>query len=190
MSGVFEPEGGPRPLVCAAMRGQANDLQLFMDSGLYPRIHGQPGDRIINYSIVGSNVATFDFLATLTPNEWINEVDYLGRGPLHRALEYPGFHTKEIVKRLLDAGADVHLKDANELQPTDTEIQGTLGILKLILTLLYQADMMLILMKMTSCGGLQKITHNEIGLADRQPYSLKLNTPDDGLMTIWRSLMN
>lgn len=120
MASVFNPPGGPRPLACAAMRGQAKDLKLFIDSGVYSNVLGQPGHRIINFSIVGSNLATFDFLAPLMPREWISEVDYLGRGPLHRALEYPSFHAKEMVKRLLDAGADVHPRDANGNDPGDT----------------------------------------------------------------------
>ncbi|KAL8877678.1 MAG: hypothetical protein Q9198_004350 [Flavoplaca austrocitrina] len=116
---VFEPLGGPRPLACAALQGQAKDLELLKDSGVYANIDGEPGDRIINYSIVGSNLATFDFLAPLTPREWISEVDYLGRGPLHRALEYPSSCVKGLLKRLLEIGADVHLRDFHGNDPGD-----------------------------------------------------------------------
>ncbi|KAL8776935.1 MAG: hypothetical protein Q9213_008076 [Squamulea squamosa] len=120
MFSVFEPSEGPSPLACAAMRGQAKDLKLFMDSGVYMNIDGKPGDRLINHSLAGSNPATFDFLMPLTPKEWISELDYLGRGPLHRALEYPSHNAKEIVKRLLDAGADPHLRDVDGNDPGDT----------------------------------------------------------------------
>ncbi|KAL8727871.1 MAG: hypothetical protein Q9166_005748 [cf. Caloplaca sp. 2 TL-2023] len=119
MLSVFEPSGGLCPLACAAMRGHPKDLKLFMDSGIYMDIVGKPGDRIIDYSILGSNLATFDFLAPLMPREWITEVDYLGRGTLHRALQYHNFHAEAIVKRLLDAGADIHLQDIDGNNPGD-----------------------------------------------------------------------
>ncbi|KAL9036698.1 MAG: hypothetical protein Q9180_004148 [Flavoplaca navasiana] len=116
---VFEPSRGPRPLACAALEGQAKDLELLKDSGVYANVEGQPGDRIINHSIAGPNLATFDFLAPLTPREWISEVDHLGRGPLHRALEYPSSCVKGILKRLLEMGADVHLRDFHGNDPGD-----------------------------------------------------------------------
>ncbi|KAL8775221.1 MAG: hypothetical protein Q9209_000227 [Squamulea sp. 1 TL-2023] len=120
MSSVFEPSGDLRPLAWAAMRGHAKDIKLLMDSGVYVNVDGKPGNRTINYSIIGSNPATFDFLMPMTPKEWISELDYRGRGPLHKALEYQSYHANEIIKRLLDAGADPHLRDVEGNDPGDT----------------------------------------------------------------------
>ena len=109
-----EPGG---PFACAAMKGDARDLELLTLSGVRmghcADTSAMVASKVIKYSIFGTNIATFDYLVSSLPREWIDEVDPMGRGPLHLALEFSGHHVKEMVKRLLDAGADVHLRDLN-----------------------------------------------------------------------------
>ncbi|KAL8662361.1 MAG: hypothetical protein Q9202_004756 [Teloschistes flavicans] len=119
MQSSLDPCDGFGPLPCAAMKGSAKDLEILMKNGAYQSTNDTPGDRIIKYSIIGSNPDTFDFFAPLMPEGWVFEVDYRGRGPLHMALEYRSCHAKEIVQRLLSAGADVHLRDADGNDPGD-----------------------------------------------------------------------
>lgn len=119
MPAMLESSGPVSPVSCAAMKGNIDDLRLLQNSGICSNLEGTAGDRLINYSIFGSNPATFDFLMPLTPSDWISEVDSRGRGPLHLALEYPSMHTREIVKRLLNAGADVFAKDEDGNDPGD-----------------------------------------------------------------------
>lgn len=116
---MIESSGPVSPVACAAMKGNVDDLRLLQSSGICSNLKGTAGDRLISYSIFGSNSATFDFFMPFTPSDWISEVDPRGRGPLHLALEYPSIHAREIVKRLLDAGADVFLKDENGNDPGD-----------------------------------------------------------------------
>ncbi|KAL9577308.1 MAG: hypothetical protein Q9212_006448, partial [Teloschistes hypoglaucus] len=101
------------------MKGDAKDLDVLIKHGAYQITNDTPGDRIIKYSIIGSNPDTFDFFAPLMPGGWVSEVDYRGRGPLHMALEYRSRDAKEIIQRLLRAGADVHLRDADGNDPGD-----------------------------------------------------------------------
>ncbi|KAL8637203.1 MAG: hypothetical protein Q9228_005504 [Teloschistes exilis] len=119
MPSTLDPCDGFGPLPCAAMKGNSQDLALLVKSGAYQSSNDTPGDRIIKYSIIGSNPDTFDFFAPLMPDGWVFEVDYRGRGPLHMALEYRSRHAKEITQRLLRAGADVHLRDADGNDPRD-----------------------------------------------------------------------
>lgn len=115
-----EPGG---PFACAAMKGDARDLELLTLSGVRmgrcAYTSAMVASKVIKYSIFGTNIATFDYLVSSLPREWIDEVDPMGRGPLHLALEFSGHHVKEMVKRLLDAGADVHLRDLNGDAPGD-----------------------------------------------------------------------
>ncbi len=119
MPAMIESSGPVSPVACAVMKGNIDDLRLLQNSGICSDLQGTAGDRLINYSIFGSNPATFDFLMPSTPRDWISEVDSRGRGPLHLALEYPSIHTREIVERLLNAGADVFAKDEDGNGPGD-----------------------------------------------------------------------
>ncbi|KAI4136773.1 MAG: hypothetical protein L6R39_007620, partial [Caloplaca ligustica] len=101
------------------MRGTVDELQLLTNRAMCIKYKDIAGDRLIKYSIFGSNLATYDFLAPSMPSGWISEVDHRGRGPLHLLLEYPSRHVRDIVKRLLDDGADVFMKDADGNEPGD-----------------------------------------------------------------------
>lgn len=114
-----ELTGPASPLACAAMRGSVDDLELLLSSELYAGKNVVVNDSIIRYSIIGSNMATFDFLLPLMPNHWVFEVNSRGQGPLHWALEYPTEAAGEVVKRLLSAGANAFLKDDDGNDPWD-----------------------------------------------------------------------
>lgn len=116
---ILDPSDGFGAFACAAMRGNASDLETLMTCGAYQKAKDRAGDRIIKYSVIGSNPATYDFLEPFMPVGWVSEVDYRGRGPLHIALECPSPHAREIVQRLLHAGADVHLRAADGNDPGD-----------------------------------------------------------------------
>lgn len=111
---MFEANGPVGPLACAAMKGKADELQLLLNSAICNSDRGMVGDRLIDYSIFGSNPGTHDFLVPFMPSDWVSKTDARGRGPLHLALEYTGAHTQEIVKRLLEAGADVFARDVDD----------------------------------------------------------------------------
>ncbi|KAL8696283.1 MAG: hypothetical protein Q9201_007737 [Fulgogasparrea decipioides] len=110
-------EGITSPLACAAMKGNAEDLELLLNSGVSSIDNDTAEKRTIKYSIIGSNPSTFDFLVSFMPAGWVSEVDHQGSGPLHWAMTYPSVHTREIVQRLLNAGADVHLRDMDGEDP-------------------------------------------------------------------------
>lgn len=117
--GLCESSGPVSPRACAAMTGNVDELRFLKNSGICTDLEGTPGDRLIRYSIFGSNVATYDFLVQFMPRDWISEVDSRGRGPLHLALEYSRLPARETVKRLLHAGVDVFAKDEDGNDPGD-----------------------------------------------------------------------
>ncbi|KAL8800623.1 MAG: hypothetical protein Q9182_005036 [Xanthomendoza sp. 2 TL-2023] len=118
MTNIVDPSEPVGPLACAAMKGNVEDLELLTRTGVCMRNSIMVAKTIINLSILASNIQTYDYAVPLLPVGWINEVDDLGRGRLHMALKYRlGKHAREIVKRLLDAGADVHLRDIDGNDP-------------------------------------------------------------------------
>ncbi|KAL9001457.1 MAG: hypothetical protein Q9169_000032 [Polycauliona sp. 2 TL-2023] len=123
LASVLDASKPGGPFACAAMKGNAEELELLMSSGVRMEDRANTNARIasqvIKYSILNANIATFDFLVSSLSREWIDEVDPLGRGYLHAALNFPSPHVKEIVKRLLDAGADVHLRNVHGYEPGD-----------------------------------------------------------------------
>lgn len=118
MAGIVDPSEPLGPFACAAMKGKAEDLELLIHTG-----GGMDCDMAaftaIKHSIFGSNLATYEYLVPRLPPQWVHKVDQMGRGPLHIALEWCGYHVEEIVGSLIDAGADVHLKDLNGNAPGD-----------------------------------------------------------------------
>ncbi|KAL8676853.1 MAG: hypothetical protein Q9186_006660 [Xanthomendoza sp. 1 TL-2023] len=120
MRGVLDPYGPSSPFLYAARVGSVEDLEMLTGACMCMNDTSMVGKMLIKYSIFGSNLATYNYLVPLLPPEWINEVDDSGRGPLHIALEYHfGHNGREVVKRLLDAGADIHLRDINDKSPGD-----------------------------------------------------------------------
>ncbi|KAL8693183.1 MAG: hypothetical protein Q9224_003802 [Gallowayella concinna] len=120
MRGVLDPYGPLSPFLYAARVGSVEDLEMLTGACMCMNDTSMVGKMLIKYSIFGSNLATYNYLVPLLPPEWINEVDDSGRGPLHIALEYHfGHNGREVVKRLLDAGADIHLRDINNKSPGD-----------------------------------------------------------------------
>ncbi|KAL8732704.1 MAG: hypothetical protein Q9181_003872 [Wetmoreana brouardii] len=117
---VINPSEGLSPLACAAIKGDAKDVEFLIKSGADLKQDDTAGDRTIKYSILGCNPFTYDFLEPFMPRGWVFEVDHRGRGPLHIALENATFPAENIVERLVKAGADVHLKDVDGNDPRDT----------------------------------------------------------------------
>ncbi|KAL8872463.1 MAG: hypothetical protein Q9174_001907, partial [Haloplaca sp. 1 TL-2023] len=119
IASILDPPNGFGPLSCAALRGTVEEMEILMHAGAYQEKNDSAGDRIIRYSVIGCNTATYDLLLPLMPPGWISELDQRGRGMLHLALEYPNANIVEMVQRLLLAGADVHQKDAEGREPGD-----------------------------------------------------------------------
>lgn len=119
MPNALDLDGPVGPLACAAMKGSVEDLDLLMHTGVCVSNTAMIAKKIIKYSMLGSNLATSDYLMPLLPSGWINQTDQRGRGPLHVTLLCLGFHIKEIAQRLLVAGANVHLRDMDGNDPGD-----------------------------------------------------------------------
>ncbi|KAL8649455.1 MAG: hypothetical protein Q9226_005572 [Calogaya cf. arnoldii] len=119
MPSVFDPSEAVGPFACAAMRGKVEDLELLIHTGLGMNCNDMAATRTVKYSIFGSNLATYEYLVQRLPRGWVHDVDQMGRGPLHIALEWCGYHVEEIVRSLIDRGADVHLIDLNGNNPGD-----------------------------------------------------------------------
>ena len=99
------------PLACVAMSGSAEDVRLMLGLGAKIPEPDATSNCIMNCCIQGSNPEAYDCLVQHMPLKWIHQEDSRGRNKLHLALSIPGRHTKDIVKRLLIAGADVHARD-------------------------------------------------------------------------------
>ncbi|KAL8976443.1 MAG: hypothetical protein Q9205_007547 [Flavoplaca limonia] len=119
MSSIFDPTAPIGPFACAAMKGKVEDLELLSRTGTGRNGHDSCEGSIVKYSIIGSNLATYEYLLRRLPRDWVHDVDQMGRGPLHLALQWCGDNVEEIVKSLIDAGADVHLTDLNGNNPGD-----------------------------------------------------------------------
>ncbi|KAL8882625.1 MAG: hypothetical protein Q9192_007551, partial [Flavoplaca navasiana] len=119
MSSIFDPTAPIGPFACAAMKGKVEDLELLSRTGTGWNSHDRCESSIVKYSIFGSNLATYEYLLRRLPRDWIHDVDQMGRGPLHIVLQWCGYNVEEIVKSLIDAGADVHLTDLNGNNPGD-----------------------------------------------------------------------
>ena len=107
------------PLACVAMKGSAEDVKLILGLGAKIPEPGATSNRIMNCCIQGSNPEAYDCLVPHMPLDWIHQEDSRGRNKLHLALNIPGRHTKDIVKCLLKAGADVHARDDEGKRPED-----------------------------------------------------------------------
>ncbi|KAI4245877.1 MAG: hypothetical protein L6R42_010079, partial [Xanthoria sp. 1 TBL-2021] len=118
MPSIVDPSEPVGPFACAAMKGKVEDLELLIHTGVGMN-YDMVATRTVKYSIFGSNLATYEYLVPRLPPEWVHDVDQMGRGPLHIALEWCGYHVEEIVRSLIDAGADVHLIDLNGNDPGD-----------------------------------------------------------------------
>ena len=119
MSNIFDPMVPIGPFACAAMKGKVEDLELLMRTRVKWNTHDACESSIVKYSIIGSNLATYEYLLPRLPRDWIHDVDQMGRRPLHIALEWCGYNVEHIVKSLIDAGADVHLTDLSGNNPGD-----------------------------------------------------------------------
>lgn len=119
MSSIFDPTAPIGPLACAAMKGNVEDLELLLHTGIGWNGYDTSESNIVIYSIIGSNLATYEYLLPRLPRDWIHDVDQMGRGPLHMAVKWCGYNVEEIVKSLIDAGADVHLTDHSGNNPGD-----------------------------------------------------------------------
>ncbi|KAL8853128.1 MAG: hypothetical protein Q9221_002010 [Calogaya cf. arnoldii] len=119
MPSVFDLSEAVGPFACAAMKGKVEDLELLIHTGLGMNCNDRAATRTVKYSIFGSNLATYEYLVPRLPRGWVHDVDQMGRGPLHIALEWSGDHVEEIVRSLIDRGADVHLIDLNGNNPGD-----------------------------------------------------------------------
>ena len=119
MSSIFDPTAPIGPFACAAMKGKVEDLELLMRTGTGWNSYDGCESSIVKYSMFGSNLATYEYLVRRLPRDWIHDVDQMGRGPLHIALQRCGCNVEEMVKSLIDAGADVHLTDLNGNNPGD-----------------------------------------------------------------------
>lgn len=114
-----DAEGLFEPLACVAMNGSAEDVKLMLGLGAKIPELGRTSNRIMNWCIRGSNPEAYDCLVPHMPLEWVHQEDIGGRNKLHLALNIPGRHTKDIIKRLLKAGADVHARDDEGKLPED-----------------------------------------------------------------------
>ena len=110
-----DAEGLFEPLACVAINGSAEDVKVMLALGAKIPEQGGTSNRIMDWCIRGSNPEAYDCLVPHMPLEWIHQ----GRNKLHLALNIPGRHTKDIVKRLLKAGADVHARDDEGKLPED-----------------------------------------------------------------------
>ena len=122
MPSVLDPSERFGPFALAAMKGKVEDLELLTHSGTTrAKLDQCPTIAVglVNSSIFGSNFATYKYLSSRLPQDWVHKIDHMGRGPLHLALEWCGDHVRDIVMSLIDTGADVHLRDLNGDDPGD-----------------------------------------------------------------------
>lgn len=100
------------PLSQVAMHGKVEDVELLLKLGANLHALDNNGDRIIISSLQGSNLETFDFLASFMPECWIHEKDGRGMTPLHRVMRAPRAYSSKIVERLITMGIDIHARDS------------------------------------------------------------------------------
>ena len=103
--------------VCAAAPyGSEDEIKLLVKSGASLR----NAERALRESIRYSNLSTYDYLVRQVRSSWVNEMDSEGKTPLTSVFSFqpvPYSARVGMIKRLLDAGANVHLRDQNGTLP-------------------------------------------------------------------------
>ncbi|MCJ1249593.1 hypothetical protein MMC30_006819 [Trapelia coarctata] len=107
-----EDEDRSDPLYWAAQSGTAEDINLLIRSGA--SLH-RVEDAMVK-CIQRMDPAVYDSLVAYTPSSWINKAcGNPSRVALQRSVQADCLHQNrvEMIKRLLAAGADVHIRDKN-----------------------------------------------------------------------------
>ena len=97
------------PLYWAAANGTCKECELMIKAGAcLSNVRA-----CLTRAIAWCNLSTYDLLVSYLPSAWVTEPDDNGRMALHAALRRPYFipNRTEMIKRVLAAGANVHLHD-------------------------------------------------------------------------------
>ena len=106
------------PICAAALYGSGDEIELLVKGGASLRNAEQALRETVRYS----NVSAYDYLVSRVARPWINELDSRGQTPLTSVFSFKPVHLAArvgMIKRLLDAGADVHLRDGDGFLPEE-----------------------------------------------------------------------